>query len=117
MQAKIDALPETFAESVRAAMDEITADMAKLTVDERGILDLTKYNALYEAYNPSKTPEGPDLEKPDPGDSGCSCSLAGAASSLAASALVLMFVLSAIFLRIRARRAASEEESDKGDRN
>ena len=117
LQAKIDALPETFAESVRAAMDEITADMAKLTVDERGILDLTKYNALYEAYNPSKTPEGPDLEKPDPGDSGCSCSLAGAASSLAASALVLMFVLSAIFLRIRARRAASEEESDKGDRN
>ena len=120
LQSKIDSLPSEFDESVRSLMDEITEDMARLTIDERGILDLTKYNALYEAYNPSETPGTKPPSEEDPkkdDDSGCSCSLTGAASSMAASALVLIFVLSAIPLSKRFGKSTSAEKTDKGDKN
>lgn len=121
LQAKIDGLPAEFSESVRSLMDEITDDMAKLTVDERSILDLTKYNALYEAYNPGDDPNPnppPGTDDPPPGDdSGCSCSVEVAASSLSAALMVLLIAFASIIIRKRAVKTSSVKETDKGEKN
>lgn len=50
LQAKINALPDTYTHDVHAAMQEIEALLSELAVSERSLLTLTRYNALLDSY-------------------------------------------------------------------
>lgn len=66
LQARINALPDSYTSELRTEMSEIANAIASLTAANRNLLDLSRYNALRAAYDAdinSDTPPTPDDPK------------------------------------------------------
>ncbi|HBF15295.1 MAG TPA: hypothetical protein DDW30_06395 [Clostridiales bacterium] len=119
LQAKIDAWPDTYTPQTRAAMEEISNLLGKLTPSERTVLTMTRYNNLYDAYladtaakpndpeptDPEPKPEEPEQEKP--------------LIALPAWALLILFAVAcvAVVLIVFAIVNRKKGKSEKGGRN
>lgn len=92
LQADILALPDTYTEADKAAMDAIKASLATIKPADKVLLDLTKYTALLPAYEAGESVEMPN----DSSDSSIwtivIIVLAAAVVSAATGAIIYLFI-------------------------
>ena len=99
LQARIDALPDTYSADLQPTLDALAAEIAALKPADRSILNLTKYNALRNAAG-----DNDHNDDDPPPESGCHCSVP-AAASIALGLLFLGFGTIALWKRAAGKKA------------
>ena len=93
LQARIDALPDTYDHSQKENMAAIAAQLATLTAANRNLLDLTRYTALLPAYDADTEeplPDDPGTDDPTPPNGWQALSPALKVTVIAAPAVLLV---------------------------
>ncbi len=125
LQVKVNTLPEIYTSAYRSVMDEIANALAVLDPTERTLLDLTRYNALRDAYEadknasadptPPETPDQPgDTDTPDEDDN--NGALIGVIVGIVAAVVVAAAVVVVLWLlrKKRTSPASGATETAKG---
>ena len=119
LQARIIALPDAYTSALKDEMAKIETELAALSAANRNLLDLTRYNALYGAFDADRSGEEPSVDPIDPIDGNDSKGLPVYAIVLIAVAGVLVVGAAAacpfVLKAVRSGSVTKEETKNDSD--